>query len=103
MNSNTYFKVKNFAIHNVDTHNDVEIDKLLYDFICSQHYFLSSDMDVHYDPKNFFDFLKFFSLQHPNNKFHVYYRYEYFNHDHINLYMNKMSVYKGEIQDRLNG
>lgn len=98
-----YFKVKSFSIYDIDDHMDVMIDPLLKDFICSEKYYLNSIYDIHYDPRNFFEFLKLFSSKNPNKKYHVYYKYEYFNHDHINEYMNKMSLINSEIYDRLNG
>jgi hypothetical protein len=101
MESNSYFKVKNFTMFNKDTNEEVIIDGLLKDFICSTKYYLQLNTDYHYDPLTFINFLKFFSTLYPDNKFIIFYKYEYFNHDNINTYMNRMSVYNSIITDNI--
>jgi len=96
-----YFKIRHFTIYNDDSKQEIIIDSLLKDFIKSQKYMLQTNKDIHYDPDNFFDFLKLLSSKYPNEKFHVYYKYEYYNHDHINTYMNQLNICNSIIQDKL--
>jgi hypothetical protein len=96
-----YFKVRYFIIWNKDTNEEVVIDGLLRDYIYSQKYQLQLNTDYHYDPPIFINFIKFFSSIYPENKFIISYKYEYFNHDNINTYMNRMSVYNTEIVDKI--
>jgi len=99
----TYFKIKYFRIFNNDTKQEIDVDPLLKELIMYKKYYLQTNKDLHYDPDVFFDYLKLLSSKFPNSKFHVYYKYEYFNHDHINTYMNQLSVNNMEIDDKLMG
>jgi hypothetical protein len=101
LETNPYFKVRYFRIWNNDTNEEVIIDGLLRDYIYSQKYNLQLNTDLHYDPPIFINFIKFFSQIYPNEKFLVAYKYEYFNHDNINTYMNRMSVYNSIITDKI--
>ena len=96
-----YFKVRYFSMFNKDTNEEVILDGLLRDYIYSEKYKLQLITDEHYDPTNFINFLKFFSTLYPNDKFIVFYKYEYFNHDHINTYTNRMSVHNSIIVDKI--
>jgi hypothetical protein len=96
-----YFKVRYFNIWDTDNKEEVIIDGLLRDYIYSQKHYLQLNTDYHYDPPIFINFLKFLSSIYPNSKFLVSYKYEYFNHDNINTYMNRMTVYNSEIVDKI--
>jgi hypothetical protein len=54
------------------------------------------------EPKEFFDFLRNLSKQ-VSGKLRVAYKYEYFNHDHINEYQNVLEVDNGFIVDGILG
>jgi len=97
----TYFQVKYFYIYNKDTNEKIIINDEKINEICSKKYYLQQKTDEHYDPSILIDFLKFYSTLYPNDKFIVLYKYEYFNHDHINTYMNRMSVHNETINDRI--
>lgn len=101
-----YFKVKNFTIIDMDHSNDngeIQVDPILKDMICDDKYILNSDKDQHYTPENFFKMIKMISKRYPDKKLHVHYKYEYFNHDHINTFQNILSVKNCEIKDRIMG
>ncbi len=103
MSDKTYFYVLSFSIYDRDNQRMMEISPDKKDFILNKKYPLNSMHDIHYDPQDFFNFLIEFSYSHPNIKFDVFYKYGYVNHDHINTYQNRMTVYNGFIHDRLMG
>jgi|UniRef100_A0A6C0H0T3 hypothetical protein len=103
LNEAPYFIVKYFAIYDIDNSKDIPIEQEIKANISKEKYYLNSNKDEHYTPENFFTYLRDFSMKYPNVKFIVFYKYEYFNHDHINTYQNKLSVYNQEIVDNLIG
>ena len=98
-----YFKVKSFSIFDIDSNKEITVDPILKIMICDDKYMLKSDKDTHYTPENFFKMIKIVSKFNSDKKLIVFYKYEYFNHDHINTFQNKLSVYNTEISDRLMG
>lgn len=103
MSSNPYFLVLSFSIYDRDNDRIMELNNNIKNNILNYKYPLQNYKDIHYTPNHFFDFLKSFSFHHPNIKFDVYYKLEYVNHEHINTYQNKLSLYNGIIQDKLLG
>lgn len=96
-----YFKVKYFYIYNKDTNEKIIINDEKINEICSKKHDLQQKTDEHYDPPILINFLKFYSTLYPTEKFIVLYKYEYFNHGHINTYMNRMSVHNSTIVDKI--
>jgi len=91
-----YFKVKNFAVYDItdpDHSFDFPINDEIKRFICYESYPLPNTKSQHYEPKGFINYLKFLSENNPNIKFKIYYKYIYYNHDHINEYQNQMVLF----------
>ena len=103
MDNISYFHVLSFSIFDRDNNVTIDINPDLKKSICDQIYPLNTNKDLHYDPDQFFIFLKNFSYNNPDIKYDVYYKYEYINHDHINTFQNRLTVYNGFIHDRLMG
>jgi len=94
-----YFQVKSFVIFSKD--GAYQVDDNSYKIICSKQYHLEDDVGIHYDPIDFFEYLKNMSNMTPDVKYKVLYKYIYHNHSYINEYMNKMEVLNGVITDKL--
>ena len=98
-----YFKLKNFTIWDSTNQKRIEIDDNHNYFLKSIKYDLNDYRDEHYDPPEFFNYLKEFSNKNLGVTYLISYKYEYFNHHHINEYHNSMNVLNGYITDNLNG
>ena len=98
-----YFKLKNFSIWDSTNQKRIEVDENDYNNLRSIKYELDDYRDNHYDPPDFFNYLKNFSNKNPNNTYLISYTYEYFNHFMNNEYINGMTVLNGEITDGLIG
>ena len=96
-----YFKLKSFSIYNENIHELIKINENDYNYLKSIRYDLNDYRDQHYDPAEFFNFLKEFSNKNPNIKYIIFYKYEYFNHFMNDEYQNSMMVFNGEITDKL--
>jgi hypothetical protein len=94
-----YFQVKHFLIFSKD--GAFNVDNNIQKTICSKEYQLVNDVDKHYDPIEFFDYLKNISNMNQDVKYKVLYKYIYHNHSYINEYMNQMEVLNGVITDKL--
>ena len=68
-------------------------------YLKSIRYDLNDYRDQHYDPPEFFNYLKEFSNKNPNIKYIIFYKYEFFNHFMDNEYHNKIMMINGEITD----
>ena len=103
-----YFEVSHFTI--TRNGNIIFVNKNQKDYQCSIKYPLKikeiSNGKILYEyrsePKEFFDFLRNFSKQNLG-KLTVAYKFEYFNHDHINEYQNVLEVDNGFIVDGILG
>jgi len=103
-----YFEVSHFTI--TRNGNIIFVDKNQKDYQCSIKYPLKikeiSNGKILYEynsePTEFFNFLQNFSKQNPG-RLVVAYKFEYFNHDHINEYQNVLEVDNGLIIDGLLG
>lgn len=103
-----YFQVSHFTV--TRNGNIIFVDKNQKEYQCSVKYHLNikeiSNGKILYEynsePTEFFDFLRNFSKQ-VSGKLHVAYKFEYFNHDHINEYQNALKVDNGLIIDGLLG
>ena len=87
-----HFKVKNFHIINGTTNSKHEVPDNIKSDICDELYPLEDNTKQHYDPKLLFDYLMMISQLKPDTTYYVYYKYEYFNHDHINEYQNALQI-----------
>jgi hypothetical protein len=90
---NPYFRVKCFSIVSFENDQMKEyfVPREMREFICSEKYPLNSVHDIHYDPKGFFNYLKFISNKNPDVTYIIFYKYIYYNHK-ITEYQNKMIV-----------
>lgn len=103
-----YFQVSHFTI--TRNGNIIFVDKNQKEHQCSINYplkikeVLNGKILYEYrnEPTEFFDFLRNFSKQNPG-KLCVAYKFEYFNHDHINEYQNVLEVDNGFIVDGILG
>jgi hypothetical protein len=98
-----YFKLKYFSIWDSTNKQRFEIDDNEYKNLTSIKYDLDDYRDQHYDPPEFFNYLKELSNKNLDVTYLISYTYEYFNHHHINEYKNGMNVFNGEITDKLIG
>jgi len=98
-----YFKLKSFTIWDSTNQKRIEVDENDYNNLRSIKYELDDYRDNHYDPPEFFNYVKNFSNMNPNVTYLISYTYEYFNHFMNNEYINGMSVLNGEINDGLIG
>lgn len=87
-----HFKVKNFHIINGTTNLDHEVPDNVKSDVCEELYPLEDNKKQHYDPRLLFDYLMMISQLNPNTTYYTYYKYEYFNHDHINEYQNALQI-----------
>ena len=103
-----YFQVNHFTV--TRNGNIIFVNKNEKEQQCSIKYPLNIkevvDGKIFYEyrtePNEFFDFLRNFSKQNPG-RLVVAYKYEYFNHDHINEYQNVLEIDNGFIVDGLLG
>ena len=98
-----YFKLKSFTIWDSTNQKRIYIDDNEYTNLKSIKYELNDYRDTHYDPPEFFNYVKKFSNQNKNVSYLICYTYEYFNHYMNNEYQNGMSVVNGVITDGLIG
>lgn len=96
-----HFKVKNFIIINGSTNLDHEVPDNIKEDICAELYPLADNTKQHYNPRLLFDYLLMISQLQSATTYYVYYKYQYFNHDHINEYQNALQVKNGIIRDDL--
>jgi hypothetical protein len=64
-------------------------------------YPLEDNTKQHYNPRILFEYLLMISQFSPETTYYVYYKYQYFNHHHINEYQNALQVKNGIIIDDL--
>jgi len=98
-----YFKLKSFSIWDSTNQKRINIDDNDYSNLKSIKYDLSDYRDNHYDPPEFYNYVKEFSKKNQNVNYLICYTYEYFNHFMNNTYQNGMNVQNGEITDKLFG
>jgi hypothetical protein len=96
-----YFKVKWFII--CCNGKYITVNDELKNFILDDMNYLDTIDSQHYDPVLFFKYLKHISKKYPDTIVDVNYKYEYFNHSHINEYMNRLHVLNGVITNNLIG
>jgi hypothetical protein len=87
-----HFKVKNFHIISSSTNLPHEVPDNIKSDICAELYPLEDNTKKHYDPRLLFDYLLMISQLKPDTIYYVYYKYQYFNHDHINEYQNALQI-----------
>lgn len=103
-----YFQVSHFTI--TRNGNIIFVDKNQKEHQSSINYPLKIkevvDGKIFYEyrtePKEFFDFLRNLSKE-VSGRLRVAYKFEYFNHDHINEYQNVLEIDNGFIVDGLLG
>jgi hypothetical protein len=96
-----HFKVKNFHIINGTTNLNHEVPDNIKSDICGELHPLEDNTKQHYNPRLFFDYLMMISQLNPDTTYYAYYKYEYFNHDHINEYQNALQIKNSVIIDDL--
>jgi len=98
-----YFKLKSFTIWDSTNQKRININDNDYNNLTSIKYDLNDYRDNHYDPIEFYNYIKEFSNKNYNVHYLICYTYEYFNHFMNNEYKNGMSVLNGQITDKLFG
>ena len=98
-----YFLVKSFNISYKDKNNIVyvHITSDLIEYICNDMNFLPNIDSEHYNPPLLFNYLQYISHKNKDKLIKVHYKYQFFNHSYINEYMNVLTVYNGQITDKL--
>lgn len=96
-----HFKVKNFRIINGSTNLDHEVPDNIMSDIRGELYPLEDNTKQHYNPRILFEYLLMISQFSPETTYYVYYKYQYFNHHHIDEYQNALQVKNCIIRDDL--
>ncbi len=101
-----YFKVKSFHVSKKNSNNEFDdfiVSDDVKDFILNEVNYLSDKFALHYNSPLLYKYVDYLKNKYPQDYFEVYYKYEYFNHDHVNTYMNRLKISNGVVTDHLIG
>jgi hypothetical protein len=98
-----YFLVKSFTISYKDKNNTVyvHVTSDIIEYICNDINFLQDIDSENYNPSSFLNFIQFISNTNKDKLVKVHYKYKFYNHLYLNEYTNVLTVYNGQITDKL--